>query len=208
MASRRVYLGTLTTVGLAGCTGARSGDDQSGSSPTGTPTPHQSPEPADVELVDAAVAYSVRHVLYVDHNGVYTVDGRQFVFVTVDDSGGPAHSLSAFSLVADGEQYAATTFADGEPHDLGSGKRAYRSGQDAFRTGRTGRLCFVVPDRLDSKPTLRLDDDDGTCEWALDGLDRATMPPPEWEFSVSAPGSVPPNSKWTSWLSQRRRRPP
>lgn len=194
MPSRRALLVTLATVGLAGCTDARSGGDQSGSSPPGTSRPHQSPEPAGVELVDAAVAYSVRHVLYEDHNGVYTVDGRQFVFVTVDDSGGPAHSLSAFSLVADGEQYAATTFADGEPHDLGSGKRAYRSGSDAFRTGRTGWFCFVVPDRLDAKPTLRLDDDDGTWEWALDGLDRVTVPPPEWAFSVTAPAQVQPYS--------------
>lgn len=205
MPSRRAYLGTLAAVGIAGCTDTQPSDDPTdnretdsnptGSSPTdSSPTPLQSPESPGLEFVDASVAYSVRHILYTDHNGVYTADGKQFVVVTVDDSGGPAHSLSEFSLVADGESHSPTTFQGGEPHSFDSSKRAYRSGSDAYRTGRKGWFCFVVPDQLEAIPTLRLDGEDGKWEWTPDDLERATMPPPGWEWTASAPETVPPNS--------------
>lgn len=190
MPSRRAYLASLPTLAIAGCTGARSGGIPTDNSPTS-----QSPsEPTGVELVDASVAYSFRYVVNFDHNGVYTADGKQFVFITVDDAGGSAHSLSAFSLLADDESYRPTRFQSGEPHAFDASNRAYRRDSEPFETGRKGWFCFVVPDQLDSSPTLRLNGDDGTWEWLLDDFKRATMPPPAWEWTAGAPEAVPAHS--------------
>jgi hypothetical protein len=193
MPSRRAYLCTLGTLGLAGCTDSRTAETPTASptnTATGTATAEPTQERPTVELTAASVAYSVRYVVNYDHNGIYTAEDRQFVFLTVDAD----NPRSAFSLVADGGSFPATTFRDGEPHYLGASKRAYRRDGDPYEPGRSGWLCFVVPDHLDSMPTLRLDGDEGTWEWPVEGLKRATMPPPAWEFEASIPERVPPNA--------------
>jgi hypothetical protein len=196
MPSRRTYLATMAAVGAAGCL-----DKLPGSAPKRTtadspsqPATEPTPEHAVVDVTSVSITHSVRYVLQFDHNGVYTAEGRQFVFLTVDDVGTPTHTRSAFSVVADGESYWATTFRDNQPHAFDPSKRAYRRDADPFEPGREGWLCFVVPTELDSLPELRLESEAGTWQWPLSGAERALAPPPAWELSVDAPETVPPKS--------------
>ncbi|MFD1525161.1 hypothetical protein, partial [Halolamina salina] len=190
MPSRRAYLATLTAAGLAGCIGEEPATGTDTDSPTATTAPGTAPRP-DVIVEAAAVQYAYRHIENVDWNGIQPADG-QFVFVTVDAR--PADSVparSAFTLVADGEQYAPAELAHRMPVDLDVPGSAYtpdREGPD-----RRGWLAFETPAQLDSAPTLRLDRDPAPAEWELDA-DLATAPPPAWEWSVDTPDTVAPNT--------------
>lgn len=150
---------------------------------------------AGVEIRDTTVGFSVRYVRNYDHNGVYTVEDRQFVFLWLDDSEEPLHSLSAFSLIADGDPYPATTFEGGEPHARGANEPVYEY-DNPFERGDTGWVCFVVPVTLDAPPELRVELADGASRLHVPGAERATQPPPVWEFGASAPETVPPHSSF------------
>lgn len=192
MPSRRAYLASLPALALAGCA-ERSAAPADGTGQSATATTPSSSEAAGspgVEIRDdASVTFSVRYVRNYDHNGVYNVEGHQFVFLSLDDTDEPHHSLSAFSLLADGDPYPATTFESGE-HALGANEPAYEY-DNPFERGNTGWVCFVVPTNLDSPPELRVEDDGGEHLLPVTGAERALQPPPEWEFTASAPESVP-----------------
>jgi len=190
MPSRRAYLATLAAAGLAGCIGESPGTGSDTDSPTATTAPGTIARP-DVIVEAAAVQYAYRHIEQVDWNGIQPADG-QFVFVTVDAR--PADSTpdrSAFTLVADGEQYAPAELAHRMPVGLDVPGSAYapdREGADP-----RGWIAFETPARLGSLPTLRLDRDPVPAEWELD-TDLATSPPPAWEWSVDTPDTVEPNT--------------
>jgi len=195
MPSRRAYLASLPALAIAGCTG-RPGTQAEGTaaSPTATATASsESPTPAGagVEIRDTTVAFSIRYVRNYDHNGVYTVEGHQFVFLSLDDTEEPHHPLSAFSLIADGDPYPATTFEGDEPHALGANEPVYEY-DNPFERGDTGWVCFVVPANLGGPPELRIEHGDGASRLAVPNAERATQPAPEWEFTASAPETVPP----------------
>ncbi|NHX36714.1 MULTISPECIES: hypothetical protein [Halolamina] len=93
-----------------------------------------------------------------------------------------------FTLVADGESYAPITPEHGYPVDLDVPGNAY-----APENGdRRGWLLFETPAQLDSPPVLRLDDNDGPREWDL-AVEKATAPPPAWEWAADAPAAVAPD---------------
>lgn len=188
MPSRRAYLASLPALTVAGCTG-RSGtpSEETAQSPTSAESP--SPDGAGVEIRDTTVEFSVRYVRNYDHNGVYAVEGRQFVFVSLDDTEEPHRSLSTFSLIADGDPYPATTFEGDEPHALGANEPAYEY-DNPFERGDTGWVCFVVPANLDAPPELRVEHDAGASRLPVPDAERATQPPPEWEFTANAPETV------------------
>ena len=193
MPSRRAYLASLPGLALAGCAG-RSGAPSEGTAQSPTSVESPVPDGPGVEIRGASVTFSVRYVRNYDHNGVYTVEGRQFVFVSLDDTEEPHHSLSAFSLLADGDPYPATIFESGE-HALGANEPAYEY-DNPFERGDTGWACFVVPANLDSPPEFRIEGDTGEHRLAVPDVERATQPPPEWEFTASAPETVPAYSKF------------
>ena len=184
MPSRRAYLASLPGLALAGCAG-RPGAPSEGT----TQSPTSVPNAPGIEIRGTSVTFSVRYVRNYDHNGVYTVEGRQFVFVSLDDTAEPHHSLSAFSLLAGGDSYPATIFESGE-HSLGANEPAYEY-DNPFERGDTGWACFVVPANLDSPPELRVEGDSSDHRLTVPGVERATQPPPEWEFTASAPETVP-----------------
>ncbi|QKY20217.1 hypothetical protein B4589_007440 [Halolamina sp. CBA1230] len=191
MPSRRTYLAALVAAGLAGCVGETPGTSESPSdSPTATTAPGTS-EPPDVAVEAAAVQYSYHHIENVDWNGIQPADG-QFVFVTVDAR--PADSVparSAFTLVADGEQYEPTELAHRMPVTIDVPGRAYSVGDDNSED--RGWLAFETPAELDAAPALRLDRDSGPATWELEA-ETATAPPPVWEWSADAPETVEPES--------------
>lgn len=186
MPSRRSYLATLAAAGFAGCIGDTPG--------TGTESPTATTAPGtvapDVIVEAAAVQYSYRHIEQVDWNGIQPADG-QFVFVTVN--AGPADSppaRSAFTLVADGEEYGPADIADRMAVDLKLSGNAYTPEREGAEP--RGWLVFETPAELDAAPTLRLDRDPAPTEWTLDA-DLATSPPPAWEWRVDAPETVAPD---------------
>ncbi|KPN29334.1 hypothetical protein SY89_00047 [Halolamina pelagica] len=138
----------------------------------------------------AAVQYAYRHIENVDWNGIQPADG-QFVFVTIDAR---APSIppdrAAFTLLADGEQYAPITPEYGYPVDLDVPGDGYTP--DDGDADRRGWLLFETPAQLASAPTLRLDHDPEPEEWEL-SVENATSPPPAWEWSVDAPNTVAPD---------------
>ncbi|WP_435118752.1 hypothetical protein [Halolamina sp. C58] len=190
MPSRRAYLTTLVAAGLAGCVGEGPGTGTDTDSPTATTAPGTIAR-SDVIVEAAAVQYSYRHIEQVDWNGIQPADG-QFVFVTVDAR--PADSAparSAFTLVADDEQYAPTEIRRWKAVDLDVPGSAYVP--DREDEAPRGWLVFETPAQLESPPTLRLDRDPAPAEWTLDA-DLATAPPPAWEWSVDAPDTVAPDT--------------
>lgn len=209
MPSRRSYLTTISglAVGVAGCVSR--GDDPAspnsdpampGASPTGTGGSPSTDTGAgfdisEVEVYDAAVQHSFRHVVQVDWNGVHAVSGEQFVFVGVDArAGSPAPSRFAFSLVCGDETFSPTGF-DHDPYDPPVDGHPYTT-NDEYDQWLRGWLAFVVPAPLDSRPTLRLEHEESEREWRLTDAERATAPPPAWAFDVDAPGSVAPDESF------------
>lgn len=190
MPSRRACLASLPALALAGCAG-RSGNPSETATATASPTASATSNDPGVDIRDdASVTFSVRYVRNYDHNGVYAVEGKQFVFLSLDDTDEPHHSLSAFSMLADGDPSPATTFEGVEPHALGANEPVYEY-DNPFERGDTGWVCFVVPANLDDPPELRVASDDGTHRLPVPGAERALQPPPAWEFTASAPESVP-----------------
>jgi hypothetical protein len=51
---------------------------------------------------------------------------------------------------------------------------------------------FDIPAQLATAPSLRLEGDTDSWEWELD-TEKATTPPPAWEWSASVPETVPPD---------------
>lgn len=48
-----------------------------------------------------------------------------------------------------------------------------------------------MPAQLDTEPSLRLETDAGSWEWGLD-TEKATAPPPAWEWSATVPDTIAP----------------
>jgi len=189
MPSRRACLTTFAAAGLAGCMDNSSGSVTDSPTDTATTTPGTPPRPA-VDIEAAAVQYAYRHIENVDWNAVRTAGG-QFVFVTLDATEvEPAPGREAFSLVTADERYDPVAIERRSPVDLDVPGKPYMSQRgDADPRG---WLVFDVPARLDGVPSLRLDRDDGSREWGLDP-EKATAPPPAWEWAVDAPETVRPD---------------
>jgi len=187
MPSRRAYLATVAVAGLAGCVDDAPGSDTE--SPTATTAPG-TPSASGVTVEAAAVQYAYRHIENVDWNGIQPADG-QFVFVTID-ARAPSipPNRAAFTLLADGEQYAPITPEYGYPVDLDVPGDGYTP--DDGDADRRGWLLFETPAQLASAPTLRLDHDPEPEEWEP-SVENATSPPPAWEWSVDAPNTVAPD---------------
>lgn len=191
MPSRRAYLATLAAAGLAGCIGEIPGANESPSdSPTATTAPGTAARP-DVTVGAAAVQYSYRHIEQVDWNGIQRADG-QFVFVTVDarEADSPP-GPEAFSLVADEEAYEPTELEHSMPVTVDVPGRAYSVGDEHSED--RGWLAFETPAELAAAPSLRMERDSVPATWELD-TEKATAPPPAWEWSADAPATVAPES--------------
>jgi hypothetical protein len=138
-----------------------------------------------VTVEAAGVQYAYRHIEQVDWNGIQSADG-QFVLVTVNADGtGSVPSPTAFRLVADGESYEPVVLAR-NPLDL---EVSIDRNPRQADTGARELLVFDVPAHLDTAPSLRLDRDGDSWEWGLD-TEKATSPPPAWEWTASAPETV------------------
>ena len=188
MPSRRCYLATLAATGLAGCVGEPPGteSDPPSDSPTATTAPGTHPRPP-VSVEAAAVQYSYRHIENVDWNGIQPANG-QFVFVTVDAREAETPPVrGAFTLAVDGETYDPVDLPHDMPVDLDVPGRAYTI--DSEHTENRGWLVFETPAQLNADPLLRLDRDPAPATWELD-VPKATAPPPEWEWTASAPATV------------------
>lgn len=184
MPSRRAYLGSLTSLvaGTAGCT-TRSGQSSDTESPTAT-----TPNRPDITVETAAVQYSYRHVYQVDWNDV-AVARDQFVFVVIDaPEGSGAYLADEFRLLVEGELYSPKAFDRHTPADPVVEDEQYEPGAE-HGPSREGWLCFQTPSPLDAQPTLLLETDEGTWEWAIEAP-RATRPEPEWEWAADAPDTV------------------
>lgn len=191
MPSRRSYLATLAAAGLAGCIGESPGTstDSPTASPTATTAPGTAPRP-DVSVEAAAVQYSYRHIEQVDWNGIHSADG-QFVFVTVDSrEADTTRARSAFTLVADGEQYDPVELGHPYVVTLDVPGNAYEPDDDPEARG---WLAFETPAQLGEEPVLRLDRDPAPATWELD-VPTATAAPPAWDWQASVPDTVEPES--------------
>ncbi len=193
MPSRRAYLAALAAAGTAGCIGGSAG------STTGAPTDHGSAgsrtasRPA-VTVEAAAVQYAYRHIENVDWNGIRSADG-QFVFVTVDatDAEQPPNR-DAFRLVTADDVYEPADIRDTAPVGLDVPGGPYTPEQENEEP--TGWLAFSVPARLDTEPSLRLDAENNSWKRRLD-TEKATAPPPAWDWTASAPETVRPGERFT-----------
>ncbi len=194
MPSRRAYLATLTTLGLAGCLGHSPGSTTESTTNTASDTASR---PA-LTIEATAVQYAYRHIQNVDWNAIRTADG-QFVFVTVDArDADPTPGRDAFTLVAAAETFNPIVIEHTYPVDLDVPKGSYRPDQEDADP--RGWLLFDVPTHLDTEPSLRLERDTDSWEWALD-TEKATTPPPAWEWTVSAPETVAPNETFEITVS-------
>jgi hypothetical protein len=190
MPSRRSYLATLAAAGIAGCIGDSPATGTDSESPTATTAPGTAPQP-DTAVEAAAVQYAYRHIEQVDWNGIHSADG-QFVFVTVDASeADTAPARSAFSLVGNGEQYDPIELAHPYVVDLDVPGNAEEPDGDDPETH--GWLAFETPAQLGDDSRLRLDRDPAPPTWRLD-TEKATAPPPAWDWHASAPDTVGPES--------------
>lgn len=183
MPSRRAYLATLITAGLAGCLGNTS---ETSSRPV-------------VTIEAAAVQYAYRHIENVDWNGIRTADG-QFVFVTIEASeADPIPSQNEFRLVVDDDLHDPIHFEQNiPPQTLDVPGELYRTEENDGES--RGWLGFEVPAQLDTEPSLRLENDAGSWKWELD-TEKATAPPPGWEWAASAPDTVAPGETFDITVS-------
>lgn len=190
MPSRRAYLGTLAAVGVAGCLGNSS----------------ETSSPPAVTIESAAVQYAYGHIENVDWNGFRTADG-QFVFVTIDASepepfdsseANQAPSRDEFMLVADDGLHDPLEFEDNFPITPDILGKPYRP--DRAATFPRGWLAFDVRAQLKTEPSLRLGGIFNSVEWELD-TEKATAPPPAWEWTASVPETVAPGETFDITVS-------
>lgn len=200
MPSRRAYLATLAAAGLAGCIEGAPGSAPESPTETDSPTATTAPDTGshpEVAVEAAAVQYAYRHIENVDWNAIRPADG-QFVFVTVDArEADPVPGRDAFTLAAAGEFYDPVEIEQRYPVDLDVPGEPYMPHEDAEPRG---WFVFDVPAQLDTAPSLRLERDTGPLEWELD-TEKATAPPPEWDWTASAPETVAPEETFDITVS-------
>ena len=187
MRTRRAYLASLAAAGLAGCLGNPSNSETDSPTATATEEPGTSTRP-ELTIRAATVQYSFREIESVDWNAIRTTDG-QFVFVTIEASEvDPIPNRNAFSLVADDDLHDPIPFEQTflpELRDVPG--ELYKSEQNGGEP--RGWLGFEVPAQLDTEPSFRLENDADSWEWELD-TEKATAPPPAWEWTASVPETV------------------
>jgi hypothetical protein len=180
MVSRRSYLTTLAAAGLAGCVG-----NPSGSTASSTPS-----RPA-VTIEAATVQYSYRYGYNADEVRIRVPDG-QFVIVSVDAREvEPVIDREAFSLVTSEGDHDQITIDYEYPAGLDVPGVLYMSEREGTDVEPRGWIAFDVPAQLDAEPSLRVETDTGSWEWELD-TEKATAPPPAWEWTASGPETVTP----------------
>lgn len=188
MPSRRAYLVTLAAAGFTGCLGNSSPSTTDSPTATATTAPSTSSNPP-ITIEAAAVQYGYRHIENVDWNAIQPADG-QFVFVTVDASEAtPVPSREAFTLVTADNIHDPTQLDHRYPVDLDVSGEPYMADTEGAEP--RGWLIFDVPALLDTGPSLRLKRESDSWELGLD-IEKATTPPPSWDWNASAPDTVPP----------------
>lgn len=197
MPSRRAYLATLTAAGLSGCVGNSPESTTDSATDTASTAPGTSSRPA-VTIEAAAVQYAYRHIENVDWNAIRPADG-QFVFVTVDASGvEPVVSREAFTLVTADGVYRPVEIEQYYPVDVDVPGALYAPERDDADP--RGWLAFEVPAQLETAPSLRLERDTDSWEWGLD-TEKATTPPPAWDWAASVPDTVAPDETFDVTVS-------
>lgn len=192
MPSRRTYLSTLAAASLAGCVSTT--PDATTDSTTETTTATSTSSRPAVTVEAAAVQYAYRHIESVDWNAIQPADG-QFVFVTVDTTDAASvPGRDAFTLIADDEHYNTIDIADTMPVDVDVPGDVYKPERE--QTEPRGWLVFDAPAQLDSSPSLQLDGETGSWAWTL-STEKASSPPPAWEWRASAPEAVHPGETFT-----------
>lgn len=189
MPSRRACLASIAAAGLAGCVGTSPGSTPNSATDTATTATSTSSPPALV-IKAVAIQYSYRHIQNVDWNAIRPADG-QFVFVTVNASEMESTpSQDAFALVSADEIHDPVKINHRYPVGLDVPGGPYAPERE--NSGPRGWLVFDIPAQLATAPSLRLEGDTDSWEWELD-TEKATTPPPAWEWSASVPETVPPD---------------